>query len=76
MGQQYIISINSKKKLEYPSEFIDNEIAGDIGRFIASQQDGIFLYERTLLDKKSVQRFLDRVKEEVWELYKKYQGSS
>jgi hypothetical protein len=29
-----------------------------------------------LLDKKSVQRFLDRVKEEVWELYKKYQGSS
>ena len=72
MGQQYIISIYGKK-CEYPSEFIFDTIAKEITKFITNQQDGIFIYERTLLDRESVERFLKRVEEEVWKLYKEYQ---
>ena len=73
MGQQYIISKYNNKKLEYPSEFISPVQEKIIGRFIANQQDGIFIYERTLLNEESIRNFFKDVKKIVWKLYKEYQ---
>ena len=72
MGQQYIIS-KYNEKLEYPSEFISPVQEKIIGRFIANQQDGIFIYERTLSDEASIRNFFKDVKKIVWKLYKEYQ---
>ena len=72
MGQQYIIS-KYGTKLEFPSEFIDEETAKEIGSFVANQQDGIFIYERSFLKtEEDFQKFILDLQKILLKLYKEY----
>ena len=74
MGRQYVIS-TSGEKMEYSSEIIaiSEKLAKEIGRFVANRQNGFFIYERNLLSEETKDKFLEKIREMVNNLFIEYQ---